>query len=113
MHDVPSGRHRWKRWLRADRPIARPADDQVRVIRWGGGHVPGSVTVKADRPVQLVFERFDGAAAHDSVTIPALGWVSTLANCARCTVALAPLAPGSYAFSSVDGRLQGCLLVVP
>ena len=69
--------------------------------------------MKADRPIRLVFERLDGLAADEFVTIPSLGWATTLGASARCSVELGPCPVGTYGFSSVDGGLRGCLRVEP
>lgn len=103
----------WKRMLGAPRTItAGAAASQVRVVPWGVGTSPGRVTVKAGRPITLVFER-EGSWASELVTIPSLGWVSTLGHTRRSSVELAPCAAGAYHFSSLDGGRRGCLVVEP
>ena len=86
---------------------------EIRTIRWGSGDEPGSVQVKAGRPVCLVFDRRDGARAGDTVAIPALGMLSTLLPFASSHVDLGPLAAGRYEFRSTQGDLRGWLIVVP
>jgi len=103
----------WKRLLGEPRPATVHAAPQIRVVPWGAGTAAGRVTVKAGRPITLVFERLDGSAAAEFVTIPSLGWVTTLGNAARSSVDLAPCPAGAYAFSSLDGALRGCLVVEP
>ena len=103
----------WKR-RRGAGPATPPAHEpQTRHIRWGAGHAPGCITVKAGRPIRLVFERLDGVAADEFVTIPSLGWATTLGASARCSIELGPCPAGIYSFSSVDGGLRGCLRVDP
>jgi plastocyanin domain-containing protein len=103
----------WKRWFGPPRPVIAADGPQVRVVRWGAGASAGLVTVKAGLPITLVFERLDGSAAGESVTIPALGWVSTLGHAAHASVELAPCVAGAYEFRSLDGVLRGCLVVEP
>jgi plastocyanin domain-containing protein len=103
----------WKRLFGPPRPATADARGQVRVVPWGAATTAGRVTVKAGRPITLVFERLDGSAAAEFVTIPSLGWVTTLGNAARSSVELDPCPVGAYAFSSVDGALRGCLVVEP
>jgi len=113
MHPTRTLSPWWKRMLGAPRPVAAGAAPQVRVIPWGVGTCPGRVTVKAGRPIMLVFERLDGSSAGELVTIPSLGWVTTLGHAARAAVELAPCTAGAYHFSSLDGVLRGCLVVEP
>ena len=103
----------WKRLFGAPRPVTIDGGPQVRVIPWGGGTCAGHVTVKAGLPIMLVFERLDASVTAEFVTIPSLGWVTTLGYAARSTIELAPCAAGAYDFSSLDGMLRGCLVVEP
>jgi plastocyanin domain-containing protein len=103
----------WRRLLDALRPAAADAGPQIRVVRWGGDSEPSHVVVKAHRPIRLVFERLDATSAADFLTIPALGWVTTLGWMPRSSVDIGPCPVGSYAFSSLDGALHGCLVVEP
>ncbi len=103
----------WKRRGRAPRETPASGDHQTRVVYWGTGQGSGCVTVKADRPIRLVFERLGSSLLDESVAIPALGWVSTLGESARCVVDLRPCPAGAYAIASVDGALRGFLLVEP
>ena len=103
----------WKRWRGAPRTTLAVVPPQVRVIPWGVGTAPGRVTVKAGRPITLVFVRLDGSSTGELVTIPSLGWVTTLGHAARSAIELAPCAAGAYQFCSLDGVLRGCLVVEP
>lgn len=113
MHVAPRIVTWWKQ-KRSGSSHCRPdTEHQTRHIRWGAGHAPGCVTVKADRPIRLVFERLDGFDADEFVTIPSLGWATTLGASTRCSIVLGPCSAGTYGFSSVHGDLRGCLRVEP
>ena len=101
----------WKWRRRASGVPGSDGDQQTRFIRWADGHAPGSVTVKADRPIRLVFERLDASVATDFVAIPSFGIISTIAE--TCCLEIGPRQPGSYSFSSHDGSLRGWLVVEP
>ena len=103
----------WRRLLDGLRSTDRDVRPQVRVVRWGGDMEASRVVVKAHRPIRLVFERLDATAAAEFLTIPALGWVTTLGWMPRSCIDIAPCPAGSYAFSSLDGALHGCLVVEP
>ena len=87
------------------------ASPQMRVVKWGLGHDPGRVVVRAGAPICLVFERLDSDVATECVSIPALGRVVMLRP--RSRVLLDPCEPGEYVFCSRDGELQGVLVVQP
>ena len=103
----------WKRWLGAPEPEGVDTGPQVRVIHWSTASTPSRVVVKAGRPVLLVLERREPSCASDFLAIPALGWVTTLGHSVSSAIEVGPFAAGAYDFSSVDGAVEGCLVVEP
>ena len=43
---------------------------QIRGVEWGAGHDAGRVTVKAGRPIMLIFQRIDSDAAASASPSP-------------------------------------------
>ena len=74
--------------------------------------VPSTVTIPADRPVDLVVDRQENAACSDQIAVPQLGILQNLAPNATTVVHLPATSGGTYHLTCGMGMMSGTLAVV-
>jgi plastocyanin domain-containing protein len=84
---------------------------QEQVITVSGGYSPALVTVRAGRPVRLLFDRQETNPCSEEIVIGAFGVKKFLPPHARTAVEFTPSAPGTFDFMCGMGMLHGKLIV--
>ena len=82
--------------------------EQVIVVN--GGYSPATVTVKAGRPVRLVFDRRDTGACSDEVVFPDFGVRRFTPSGKKTVVEVTPAQPGRYDFTCGMSMHRGTLI---
>ena len=75
-----------------------------------GGYSPAVVTVKAGRPVRLVFDRKDSGGCSEEVVFPDFGVRQFLPTGKQTVVEVTPPKAGRYAFTCGMSMLRGTLV---
>jgi len=83
---------------------------QEQTITVDGGYIPAVVTVKAGRPVRLVFDRKDTGSCSEEVVFPDFGIRRFLPAGERTIVEVTPPAAGRYDFTCGMSMLRGTLV---
>lgn len=83
---------------------------QEQTITVDGGYSPAVVTVKAGRPVRLVFDRKDTGSCSEEVVFPDFGIRRFLPAGERTIVEVTPPAAGRYDFTCGMSMLRGALV---
>jgi plastocyanin domain-containing protein len=83
---------------------------QEQTITVDGGYSPAVVTVKAGRPVRLVFDRKDTGSCSEEVVFPDFGIRRFLPAGERTIVEITPPAAGRYDFTCGMSMLRGALV---
>jgi plastocyanin domain-containing protein len=83
---------------------------QEQIITVDGGYSPAVVTVKAGRPVRLVFDRKDTGSCSEEVVFPDFGIRRFLPAGERTIVEVTPPAAGRYDFTCGMSMLRGALV---
>jgi plastocyanin domain-containing protein len=89
------------------RPGTGPQEQTITV---DGGYTPAVVTVKAGRPVRLVFDRKDTGSCSEEVVFPDFGIRRFLPAGERTVVEVTPPAAGRYDFTCGMSMLRGALV---
>lgn len=84
---------------------------QEQVVTVAGGYSPAEVTVRAGRPVRLLFDRKETNPCSEEVVIPAFGVKRFLPANERTAVEFTPMTPGTFDFVCGMGMLHGKLVV--
>ena len=91
--------------------VAAPAGGpQEILIAVRGGYDPGSIRVRAGRPVRLVFDRQEDASCSEEVVFPDFGVRKFLTPFARTAIEITPARPGTYEFTCGMNMLRGRLI---
>lgn len=91
--------------------VAAPGNataEQVIVV--DGGYSPATVTVKAGRPVRLVFDRRDTGACSDEVVFPDFGIKRFLPTGKKTVIEITPAKAGRYDFTCGMSMHRGALI---
>ncbi|HEX7917978.1 MAG TPA: cupredoxin domain-containing protein, partial [Gemmatimonadales bacterium] len=84
---------------------------QEQVITVSGGYSPATVTVRAGRPVRLLFDRQETNPCSEEIVIGAFGVRRFLPAHQRTAVEFTPTTPGTFDFMCGMGMLHGKLVV--
>lgn len=84
---------------------------QEQVITVSGGYSPATVTVRAGRPVRLLFDRQETNPCSEEIVIGAFGVKKFLPAHQRTAVEFTPTTPGTFDFICGMGMLHGKLVV--
>lgn len=103
----------WFFRARGPAALATAAADgvQEQLITVSGGYTPSTVTVKAGRPVRLVFDRRETNPCSEEVVISAFGVKRFLPANERTAIEFTPDTAGTFDFVCGMGMLHGKLVV--
>ena len=96
---------------RAVQAIESAGGIQEQVITVSGGYSPATVTVRAGRPVRLLFDRQETNPCSEEIVIGAFGIKKFLPAHQRTAVEFTPTTPGTFDFRCGMGMLHGKLVV--
>ena len=96
---------------RAVQAIEGAGGIQEQVITVSGGYSPATVTVRAGRPVRLLFDRQETNPCSEEIVIGAFGIKKFLPAHQRTAVEFTPTTPGTFDFMCGMGMLHGKLVV--
>ena len=107
----------WVNWYffvagRAPAPAAGGATasaSQEQLITVDGGYSPAVISVKAGRPVRLVFDRQDTGSCSEEVVLPDFGMRRFLPTGQKTVVEVTPPKAGRYDFTCGMSMLRGAL----
>ena len=102
-------------FFRAGRGAVQAAEGaggiQEQVITVSGGYSPATVTVRAGRPVRLLFDRQETNPCSEEIVIGAFGVRKFLPAHQKTAVEFTPTTPGTFDFMCGMGMLHGKLVV--
>ncbi len=78
-----------------------------------GGYSPGTIVVRAGKPVRLNFRREESSACSEMVVFGDFGKSAKLPEGELVPVEFLPKEPGTYEFTCQMGMLRGRLVVEP
>ena len=96
---------------RAQQPAASASPQEATIVVSATDFSPASITLEANRPTRLSFERRPDAQCAEEVVIADLGIRQPLAANATTTVELPPQPARTLSFACGMGMLEGKLLV--
>ncbi len=102
-------------FFRAGRQVVQASEGaggvQEQLITVSGGYSPATVTVRAGRPVRLLFDRQETNPCSEEIVIGAFGVKKFLPAHQRTAVEFTPTTPGTFDFMCGMGMLHGKLIV--
>ena len=103
----------WYFFIAGRKAVVAPSSGSAaaeQVIIVDGGYSPSTVSVKAGRPVRLVFDRRDKGACSDEVVFPDFGIRRFIPTGKKTVIEVTPPHPGRYDFTCGMSMHRGALV---